>query len=99
MEILDIELVPKSGVQIEFLSRNNVRKDDYFKIAVNNTDYSFKTIGIKVVGEQLRVTAVEFGYRTLSKADVDLRTLRYAVATPITEAEEIRKLVKESTYC
>lgn len=108
MKVLTVELVESNrrervsgGVYIQFESTENVKKDDYFQIKVQNHTFDFKANGIKVIGEKLMITANEVGYwaQKLDKGGIDLREVIGCEVTPVTDDTEKSKIYQRSCWC
>lgn len=108
MKVLTAELVATNrrervsgGVYIEFETTENVKKDDYFKVRVGDSNYDFQANGIKVIGEKLMITAKEVGYwaSKLDHKGIDLREVIGCDITPVTDDTEKSKIRERSCWC
>lgn len=108
MKVLTVELVTPNkrervsgGVYIEFETTENVKKGDYFKVRVADSDYEFQVNGIKVIGESLKITAEEVGYWVwkLDHKGIDLREVIGCDITPVTDDTEKKEIYKRSCWC
>ena len=108
MKVITAELVSSNrreritgGVYIEFETTDNVKKDDYFKLKTQDSNYDFQATGIKVEGDKLKITAREVGYwaQKLDRNGIDLRTLIGCELVAVTDDEEKSKIYERSCWC
>lgn len=108
MLVLKAELVSPNkrerisgGVYIEFLSLDNVGKDDYFRIIKDNKSYDFQATDISVQDKLLRISAREVGYwaTKLDNKGIDLRTIIECEVIPVTEDSEKKLIYEKSCWC
>lgn len=108
MKVNSVELIESNkrervqgGVYIEFDSIDNVIKDDYFQISLDKYPYYFQAISIKVVGENLRISAREVGYwaSKISEKGIDLRKVIGLEVISITDIDKKREIYKQSCWC
>jgi hypothetical protein len=108
MKVLTAELVASNkrerisgGVYIEFETTENVKKDDYFKVKVEDFSYDFQANGVKVEGDKLKVTAREVGYwaQKLDRKGVDLRLVIGSDVIAVTDESEKSKIYERSCWC
>jgi len=91
----------KTSLTVGFFSAENVVRESYFKIKINEKQYDFQVVGIKAEGSFLKITAKEVGYwaTTLDKQGTDLRTLIGVAIEPVTDEQEIKQIKENSSYC
>lgn len=108
MKVLTAEQVPSNkkeriigGVYIEFETSENVNKDDYFKIKVNDKNYDFQAVGIKVNGENFLINAKEVGYwaTTLESNNVNLKSIIGSEVIAVTDESEKKDIYIRSCWC
>lgn len=89
------------GVQVEFYSEDNVKKNDFFIVIIGDKHYPFKATGIKVEGDLLKITAIEVGYwaQKIDSTGVDLRTVIGVEIESVTDVEHINRIHEQSCWC
>jgi hypothetical protein len=108
MNILSAEFISankreriSSGVYITSECIESVKKDDYFLLTHNESEYYFQVSGIKTCGDMLDVTLKEVGYwcKKLDHKGIDLRHIIGLQLVPITDASKKAKIDEMSCWC
>ena len=108
MVVLKVELVEANkkerisgGVYITFLSNENVKKDDYFKVYLDGKNYEFQATGITPEQNLLQITAKEVGYyaTTLSHKGIDLISVLNCPVTAVTDEKEKKDIHEKTLWC
>jgi pyruvate/2-oxoglutarate/acetoin dehydrogenase E1 component len=89
------------GVYIEFISSENVKSDDLFKVKLNNSIYHFEAKDIITEGDYLRIIAKETGYWAdqINTDVIDLRTLIGCEVSAIIDETEKNIIREKSLWC
>lgn len=109
MKIIDCKFVSADkrtrvvgGFYIDFISTENVIKDDMFKIVYEDKSHYFKATDISIVDKNLKISARETGYwgnKFDRMSDLDIRNLIDLPIIKETDENIIANIRTQSTYC
>lgn len=109
LKITDAEIVPsnkkvklRGGLYIKFLSSDNLVKGKNVSLKFNKENHYFEVDGVKIVGDDLEITAIEVGYWARKfdrRADFDLRSLIGLPLEIINDKEIEAEISEMSCWC
>ena len=109
MNIMNAEIISANkraritgGLYIDFLSLDNIKKDDIVESIIDNSPHYFRVTDISIFEDNLKVKATETGYWTnylTRNENLDLRNLIGEELNLITDAKKLAKIREEALYC
>jgi hypothetical protein len=101
MEIISAKII-KGNLNINYISKENVKENDYIEAIYENSKHYFKVIEISINENLLEVTALEVGYwctRFDNMVNFDLMKLIGLRLSTIEDHNMITKIYEMSCWC